>query len=357
MSANSSTLVAIADHGSFSAAARALYTVQSNVSSHIARLEKELGVTLVDRAHGGPDRRRRRGWSNVPAGSSTSSTTSPPTWPAATRRVGADPIGVIGTTARWLMPQLLGRSSESTRMCASIVHEGTTTTLVPSVLRGQLDAAIVHLPVDDPELVIEPLFAEDLLLLADQQHPLADTTPSTWPISTTYRSCCRPTARRCAASSTGRPHRPTSRFARRPRSTASGSSPRSRIEGFGAAIVPATAVPLAEGAFSRITVPELPRRSSPSPSVGARSRARRPWPPADAARRDPRPGRARQHGVHVGTAAFAAARQLTVQPSRPTIVQLTPPSDTRRLLSTRCPHSLRPTMVGRHAGRPATCHG
>ena len=47
------TLVAIADHGSFSAAARALYTVQSNVSSHIARLEKELGVVLVDRQRGG----------------------------------------------------------------------------------------------------------------------------------------------------------------------------------------------------------------------------------------------------------------------------------------------------------------
>ena len=46
-------LVAIADHGTFSAAARALYTVQSNVSSHIARLEKELGVTLVDRSQGG----------------------------------------------------------------------------------------------------------------------------------------------------------------------------------------------------------------------------------------------------------------------------------------------------------------
>ena len=39
--------------GSFSAAARALYTVQSNVSGHIARLEKELGVVLVDRQRGG----------------------------------------------------------------------------------------------------------------------------------------------------------------------------------------------------------------------------------------------------------------------------------------------------------------
>src|SRR5215468_10518597 len=45
-------LVAVADHRSFSAAARALHTVQSNVSTHVARLERELGVTLVDRASG-----------------------------------------------------------------------------------------------------------------------------------------------------------------------------------------------------------------------------------------------------------------------------------------------------------------
>ena len=45
-------LIAIADHGSFSAAAASLHTVQSNVSSHVARLEKELGVQLVDRHRG-----------------------------------------------------------------------------------------------------------------------------------------------------------------------------------------------------------------------------------------------------------------------------------------------------------------
>ena len=45
-------LTAVADHQSFSAAARALHTVQSNVSTHVARLERELGTTLVDRASG-----------------------------------------------------------------------------------------------------------------------------------------------------------------------------------------------------------------------------------------------------------------------------------------------------------------
>jgi DNA-binding transcriptional LysR family regulator len=47
-------LVGIADHGSFSAAADALHTVQSNVSAHVKRLERELGCQLVDRATGQP---------------------------------------------------------------------------------------------------------------------------------------------------------------------------------------------------------------------------------------------------------------------------------------------------------------
>jgi len=46
------SLVAIADHGSFSAAARALFTVQSNISAHVAKLERDLGVSLIDRATG-----------------------------------------------------------------------------------------------------------------------------------------------------------------------------------------------------------------------------------------------------------------------------------------------------------------
>ena len=78
-----SALVAIADHGTFSAAARALFTVQSNVSSHIARLEKELGVTLVDRAQGASPN-PACAWSSGPAGCCASSTTSPPTWPSTT---------------------------------------------------------------------------------------------------------------------------------------------------------------------------------------------------------------------------------------------------------------------------------
>ena len=45
-------LTAVAEYGRFSTAARALNTVQSNISTHIARLENELGAILIDRSAG-----------------------------------------------------------------------------------------------------------------------------------------------------------------------------------------------------------------------------------------------------------------------------------------------------------------
>src|SRR4051812_50011524 len=47
------TLIAIDEEGTFTAAADALRTVQSNVSDQVRQLEVELGVTLLARGRGG----------------------------------------------------------------------------------------------------------------------------------------------------------------------------------------------------------------------------------------------------------------------------------------------------------------
>src|ERR671910_748818 len=167
-------IVAVADHGTFSSAARALYTVQSNVSGHIAKLERELGVTLIDRANGGlteeggrvVERARRILHEIDDIAADIASLDNDVS--------GDARIGVIGTTARWLMPQLLSAVAARHPRVHPIVSEGSTTTIVPGVLSGQLNAAIIHLPIDDPELEVEPLFAEDLLLLVHSAHPLAE---------------------------------------------------------------------------------------------------------------------------------------------------------------------------------------
>jgi LysR family hydrogen peroxide-inducible transcriptional activator len=47
-------------------------------------------------------------------------------------------------------------------------------TLVRAVVEGELDLAVVALPVKDPRLSIEPLLTEPLLLVVGQRHPFAD---------------------------------------------------------------------------------------------------------------------------------------------------------------------------------------
>lgn len=255
------TLVAIADHGSFSAAAKQLGTVQSNVSAHISRLEKHLGAPLVDRASGaltpegevvlGRARRIMDELDDIEGEIHS----------LGGKAAGECRIGTIGTTARWLMPPLLNQVSRTHADVRITVVEGVTSSLLPRVAAGELDAAVVHLPVSEPGLDSKELFAEDLLLLAHRKHPLADRTTITLAELAEYPILLAPL---------GTAHR---RIVDRA-AAARGVSLKTQAEidgvrlmtslafdGYGPAIVPASAIPVwLSGEFTRIAVPELPRR-------------------------------------------------------------------------------------------------
>jgi len=167
-------LTAVADHHSFSAAARALHTVQSNVSTHIARLEREVGAPLVHRASGQLTEageivvsRARRIQAELDAlvadvASSLGEVS------------GQVRLGIIGTTGRWLLPPLLTAMAEAHPKVRLVTIDATTTSLVPQLAAGRLDLAIVNLPVVDPDVAVDVLFEEEHLVLAPQGHPLAD---------------------------------------------------------------------------------------------------------------------------------------------------------------------------------------
>jgi DNA-binding transcriptional LysR family regulator len=170
-------LVAIADHGSFSAAAAALHTVQSNVSSHIARLERELGVQLVDR-HG--SRLTEEGQAVLERARRVSAELEAAVADVAALRhevTGTARIGMIGTTARWLAPLLLDRMAAAHPKVRLVVGDGTSATLEPHLAAGSLDAAVVNLPQSNPELVERPLFDEDLVLVVPSGHSFASKGP------------------------------------------------------------------------------------------------------------------------------------------------------------------------------------
>jgi DNA-binding transcriptional LysR family regulator len=165
-------LVAVADHGGFSAAADALHTVQSNVSSHVARLERELGVILVDRQAG---RLTDEGAVVVARARRVSTELEGVLADLAALRdeiVGSARVGIIGTTARWLVPQLFSRVNERHPGIHLVIVEATSTSLEPRLLTGELDVAVVNLPVPGRDLATEPLFDEDLVLVVPAGHPL-----------------------------------------------------------------------------------------------------------------------------------------------------------------------------------------
>jgi LysR family hydrogen peroxide-inducible transcriptional activator len=167
-------LIAVADHGSFSAAARSLHTVQSNVSTHVARLERELGVLLVDRAAGTITEeghvvieRARRVKAELDALVSDVASLRDEVH-------GAARLGIIGTTARWLAPLVVERLALEHPRVQLVVVDATTSLLLPQLSRGELDLAVANLPAGEPEVIEEPLFDEQRVLIAPSDHPLAD---------------------------------------------------------------------------------------------------------------------------------------------------------------------------------------
>jgi len=173
------SLLAVADHQSFSAAARALHTVQSNVSTHVARLEKELEFRLIERGSGTltvegrivADRARRILAELRSIEDDLNSIRDEVT--------GSVRLGVIGTTARWLTPPLLTAMVEQHPLVDMMVTEATTTSLIPMVLADELDLAVVNLPVDDSDIETAVLFSEDHIVVAPLHHPLAAYTTVT----------------------------------------------------------------------------------------------------------------------------------------------------------------------------------
>lgn len=83
-------------------------------------------------------------------------------------------IGAIPTIAPYFLPAMLQKFSEAFPKATLIVHEHTTDALLKSCTQGEIDLAIVALPIPVKYLEVEELFEEELLLVLPPQHPLVD---------------------------------------------------------------------------------------------------------------------------------------------------------------------------------------
>ncbi len=255
--------LAVVEHGGFTAAARATHTVQSNISTHVARLERELDTTLIDRSTGRATeegeavltRVRRIQTELASLQADVSSLRGSPR--------GTVRIGIIGTTARWLTPLLVEALAAEAPEIKLVVADGTTRSIELRLLDGELDVGIVGLPVDDPEIRTTALFDEDHIVVGPDNHPLAQIEG---PVDLSELAKYE-----LMLAAPGTPFRQEIDEAFRQR----GLRPKAHVEidglrllaslafqGYGIAIVPATAAPgWIGGDWTRIQIDGLSRRT------------------------------------------------------------------------------------------------
>ncbi len=158
-------LLAIEAEGSFTAAADALNTVQSNVSEQVRQLEDELGVELLVRGRKGARptecgdvvleraRRIRRELDGLREDVSM----------LQGLEAGTASFGVVGTASRWLVPALVADMRGRASGVSLRIVEGASERLVAEVLGQELALALVTEPVMDARVSVEHLMDEALV--------------------------------------------------------------------------------------------------------------------------------------------------------------------------------------------------
>jgi LysR family hydrogen peroxide-inducible transcriptional activator len=158
---------AVARHGHFGRAADACAISQPALSMQIKELETELGTQLFERGarqvrltHFGEvfEQRARvilRGVEELGDLARASQE----------RLVGRVRIGVIPTVAPYLLPTIIGHLGRWNPDIDLHLRETVTPRLIEELTDGRLDAAVVALPVSEPDFAEVALFSEDFVLV------------------------------------------------------------------------------------------------------------------------------------------------------------------------------------------------
>ena len=165
--------VALARTQNFTRAAVELNLSQSALSRAIQKLEEQLGQPLFERKprgvmltdHG--ELLLERSQHILKLMEDTFAELS-----EAGRR-GRIRLGAIPTIAPYFLPGLLSHFAKAHPEISVMVQEDTTENLIKRCSHGEIDLAILALPIIAKYLEVEPLFDEELLLVLPVGHPLA----------------------------------------------------------------------------------------------------------------------------------------------------------------------------------------
>jgi LysR family hydrogen peroxide-inducible transcriptional activator len=168
-------LVAVADHRHFGRAAEACFVSQPTLSTQLKKLERELGVELVERSprhimltavgEAVVERARvvLRETDNIRQVARRA--TDPET--------GSLRIGLFPTLAPYLLPHVVPVLHERFPKLELLLVEEKSAVVHQRLRDGQLDVGLLALPVHDEHLHGEPLFSEEFVLAVPTGHPLS----------------------------------------------------------------------------------------------------------------------------------------------------------------------------------------
>lgn len=170
-------LLALAETGHFGKAARLCNVSQPTLSTQLKKLEDELGTTLVER-------HSRRVWM-TPVGTEVTRQARDIVDMVEKMRIlargggskglaGEVRLGAIPTIGPYLLPHFLPHFKTLAPQLKPYLREEKTDTLLALLRGGQLDGAILALPLPGTtdDLVKAPLFDEPFVLAAPTGHPL-----------------------------------------------------------------------------------------------------------------------------------------------------------------------------------------
>lgn len=175
-------LVTVADLGHFGKAAEACHVSQPTLSMQLKKLEEFLGVTLIERGS--------RQVMLTPIGEGIVEEARQIVERAdqlvAHARESQDPLsgdfklGAFPTIAPYLFPLVIPHVKELLPKLKLLLIEEKTATLLTQLKSGEIDAALIALPVEDPGLYVRELFEEPFDLAVPENHPLAEKKTVTY---------------------------------------------------------------------------------------------------------------------------------------------------------------------------------
>lgn len=168
-------LVSVASLGNFGKAADACFVSQPALSIQIKKLEAHLGVQLFERTNKsvrltsiGDDivAQARQILHEVDNLCELAKNASNPL-------VGSIRIGIFPTISAYLLHRIMPMLTQSLPQVSFYLVEEKTQYLLAQIRTGELDAAILSLPIDEKGLIVHDLFDEEFLLAVPHKHPLA----------------------------------------------------------------------------------------------------------------------------------------------------------------------------------------